>query len=155
MQLTFSSIEELKEFVKSLKGTRGAGKGGDGDGDGQAGTGQIATQTAPAPMQPPATGFNPVAAGAPGPFAGPPAGASPFAAPQPAGDPVVAALVSRITARVDALAAAGQATDQMLAWFRQQCGPDAAAATMDQIKTVFLSRLPASALENIAKVSGS
>ena len=150
MQLTFNSIEELKEFVKSLKGTRGAGKSGD-DGDGQAGTGQAA----PAPMQPPTTGFNPVQATSPGPFAGPMPNASPFAAPQPAGDPAVAALVSRITARVDALAAAGQATDQMLAWFRQQCGPDAAAATMDQIKTVFLSRLPASALENIAKVSGS
>lgn len=149
MQLTFNSIEEVKEFVKSLKGTRGAGKGSD-DGDGQATTG------APAPMQPPIAGFNPTGASAPGPFApsSPPAGASPFA-PPPAGDPAVITLVQRINARLDTMAAAGQATDQMLAWFRQRCGAEAAAATMEQIKTVFLSRLSVPTLEETAKLMGA
>jgi len=144
MQLTFNSIEEVKEFVKSLKGTR-SGKGGDGDGDtGQAGT----TATAPAPLQPPTAGFT----AAPGPFGGAPA--TGFAAAT-AVDAAVLALGQRIVAKLDAALASGQPADAALAWFRGQCGPEAAAATMDQIKSVFLPRLTVPALENIAKLMGA
>lgn len=136
MKLEFSSIEEVKEFVASLKGTRG--KKGDDDGP--------AAQTAPAPLMPPQTGFasafnpNPAPSGFPG---------------APVGDPAIGALVQRINAKLDASLASGQSADAALTWFRGQCGPEAAAATMDQIKGVFLPRLTAPALENIAKLMGA
>lgn len=149
MRLSFDSIEEVKLFVKGLKGTR-TGKGGDDDEGQPAATGQ-----APAPLQPPqggapgfpgAGGFAPPAAGA-GPGAG-----GPFAPSAPALAPEVAALVNRITARIDGAIAAGQAADQVLSWFRGQCGPEAAQATMDQIKTIFLPKAAVPTLEGIAKL---
>ncbi len=148
MKLCFDSIEEVKEFVGSLKGTRGKGKGEADDGPA---AGQAAH--APAPIMPPV-------GGAPAQFAPPAAG---FAAPNPfgaqGGTPgvvsEVAALVQRINAKIDGALASGQPQDAALAWFRGQCGPEAAAASMDQIKTVFLPRLTAPALENIAKLMGA
>jgi hypothetical protein len=145
MKLEFSSIEEVKEFVAQLKGTRG--KKGDGDGEANPGP------QAPAPAMPPI--------GAPG-FQGPgavqgftaPAAANPFP-PATGGDPAVAALVHRIGVGIDAQLARGSDPNNALVWFRQQCGPEAAAATMDQVKTVFLPRLPIPALENIAKLTGA
>lgn len=152
MKLCFDSIEEVKAFVGELKGTRG--KRGEKD---EAGESQPAGQV-PLPMQPPAlppsqgfpgaAGFAPPAAGA-----GQAAGAFPaVAATGPA--PEVLVLVNRIVARVDAAAAAGGPQDAALAWFRGQCGPEAASATMDQIKAHFLPRLPMAQLENIAKQMG-
>jgi len=70
----------------------------------------------------------------------------------PAGDSVVAGLVQRIVARIDSAIASGQPADAVLNWFRGQCGAEAAAATMDQIKTVFLPKLAVPGLENIAKL---
>jgi hypothetical protein len=145
MELTFSSIEEVKEFVKQLKGTRG----GKGDKDDE----PAPQNLAPAPLQPPAQAFNP------GGFAPPAAGAGqaaagPFAAGAPAVAPEVLALVGRITTRIDGALAAGQPADAALAWFRGEVtrhGHDASQATMDQIKTVFLSKLGVPALELIAK----
>lgn len=146
MRLSFDSIDEVKEFVKSLKGTRG-GKGGDAD-EGAA-TGQ-----APAPLAPPTgqaagfpgAGFAPQGAGA-----GLAAGA--FLATGATGlAPEVLALVTRITTRIDGAIASGQPADQVLAWFRGQCGPEAAGATMDQIKQVFLPKAAMPTLENIAKL---
>jgi hypothetical protein len=143
MKLEFGSIEEVKEFVAALKGTRGR----KGDGDGEAGP------QAPAPVMPPA----PTAATA---FQGPSAaqGFMPAAAPFPtvatASDPI-AALVHRISAGIDTQLARGSDPNNALTWFRQQCGPEAATATMDQIKAVFLPRLPVPALENIAKLTGA
>jgi hypothetical protein len=145
MKLEFNSIEEVKEFVAQLKGTRG--KKGDSDGE----TGPLA----PAPVMPTA---NP--GGAPA-FQGPSAvqGFAPAAgAPFPAatgGDPAIATLVHRIGVGIDTQLARGSDPNNALTWFRQQCGPEAAAATMDQIKTVFLPRLPMPALENIAKLTGA
>ena len=139
MKLCFDSIEEVKAFVGSLKGTRG--KKGDDD--------EPATTQAPAPLQPPGQQqqpFNP--APAPAAFQ-PPQGGFPGA---PAGDPAVANLVQRITARIDSAIASGQPADAVLNWFRGQCGAEAAGATMDQIKTVFLPKLAVPGLENIAKL---
>jgi len=130
-------FENEAEFKARIKNPRG-GKDDDAP----------ATSTAPAPLMPPHNPnpqFNP---------APPPAA---FTAPQvfpgaPAGDPVVAGLVQRIVARIDSAIASGQPADAVLNWFRGQCGAEAAAATMDQIKTVFLPKLAVPGLENIAKL---
>jgi hypothetical protein len=141
MKLEFNSIEEVKEFVAQLKGARG--KKGDGDGE---------VPQAPAPVMPPTQT---------GAFQGPSAaqGFAPVANPFPAatgGDtPATAALVHRIGVGIDTQLARGSDPNNALTWFRQQCGPEASAATMDQIKTVFLPRLPIAALENIAKLTGA
>ena len=150
MKLCFDSIEEVQTFVKQLKGTRG-GKGKD-DGENEAATGN-----APAPMQPPAGGqpaFNPsgaapAAAGFPG-----VGGAFPAAGATPAGPtPEVLSIVSRIISKTDASLQAGQGTpEQVLQWFRSQCGPEAANMTLDQVKTIALPGLPMPTLENMAKL---
>lgn len=135
MKLEFNSVEEVKEFVGQLKGKRGT-KGGEDDGP---------VNPAPQPLMPSqgAAGFQSIAT------------ANPFGAPATpsfgGAAPEVTALVQRINTKL----AAGQSTDQALGWFRQQCGPEAAAATMDQIKGVFLPRLTVPALENIAKLMGA
>lgn len=139
----FDSEEEFKARIKNPRG----GRGGDKDDDGAI----IAGQIAPAPLMPPQgqpAAFNP---------APPPAA---FTPPQtqggfpgaPVGDPVVAGLVQRIVARIDSAIASGQPADAVLNWFRGQCGAEAAGATMDQIKAVFLPKLAVPGLENIAKL---
>jgi len=107
---------------------------------------------APSPILPPVQqsmqqpgAFQPSA----GPAFSPPSGGFPG---MPAGDPAVTAIVNRIVTRIDGAIASGQPVDQALNWFRGQCGPDAANATMDQIKTVFLHKLAMPTLENIAKL---
>jgi hypothetical protein len=136
----FDTEEEFKARIKNPRG----GKQADNDGD-QPQTGQ----QAPAPLMPPQQtpqAFNP----APSPVAA-------FTPPQgfpgaPVADPVVAGLVQRIAARIDSAIASGQPADAVLTWFRGQCGAEASAATMDQIKTVFLPKLAVPGLENIAKL---
>jgi len=80
-------------------------------------------------------------------------GGAPFApAAQPS--PEVSALVTRINARVDAAVQSGQPVEAMRGWFAQQIAPslpDAANATMDQIKTLHLPRLTVPALTQIAQ----
>ncbi len=129
-------FENEAEFKARIKNPRG-GKDDDGP----------APQGAPAPIMPPQQpAFNP----APPPAAfTPPQGGFPG---QPLVDPVVAGLVQRIVARIDSAIASGQPADAVLNWFRGQCGAEAAAATMDQIKAVFLPKLAVPGLENIAKL---
>ena len=151
MKLCFDSIEEVKEFVASLKGTRG--KKGEAD-EG------AAPGNAPAPLQPPAggvaQGFNPGGmattqfappvggvAQAGGAF---PAAAAPTVAPE------IAALVQRIIVKLDAAIASGQPADAALNWLKSQCGPDTANYTMDQIKQQALPKLAQPVLENMAKL---
>lgn len=135
----FDSEEEFKARIKNPRG----GKGGDKDES----EGQPASGVAPAPLMPPQQqpGFAPQGQPA---FA-PPSGGFPGA---PAIDPVVAGLVTRIATRIDGALASGQPADAVLGWFRGQCGAEAAGATMDQIKTVFLPKLSVAGLENIAKL---
>ena len=128
MKLEFSSVEEVKDFVAQLKGTRGK-KGETDDAD----------VKAPAPIAPPADVKAPA-----------------FANPSPAfAPPEVTALVQRINAKIDQGVASGQSLESALGWFRQQCGPEAANASLDQIRTVFLFRLPAPALNDIVKLMGA
>jgi hypothetical protein len=127
------------EFKARIKNPRG-GKDDDGP--------QVGSAQAPAPLMPPQQqqpAFNP---NPPAAFT-PPQGGFPGA---PVADPVVAGLVQRIVARIDGAIANGQPADAVLSWFRGQAGAEAVAATMDQIKTVFLPKLTVPALENIAKL---
>lgn len=141
----FDSEEEFKARIKNPRGSRSGAD--DGDTAGQ-------TTQAPPPLQPPQTqpAFNPTppppqtAAFTPSQgFPGAPVG-------QPAADPVVAALVQRIVTRIDSAIAGGQPADAVLNWFRGQCGAEASAATMDQIRTIFLPKVAVPGLENIAKL---
>lgn len=150
MRLSFDTIEEVLAFVERLKKSRGGKNAGDTDDSAGGTTGQT-TGGAPAPIMPPPGGGMPA-----GPFGG--AGAPAFApggTVAPLLDPAVIALVNRIGPRIDAVIAGGQPAGSVLDWFRTEvtkAGQDASAATMDQIKTVFLAKLSVPALENIAKL---
>ena len=145
MKLEFDSIDEVKAFYAQLKGTRG--KKGD-DADEAAPT----TVQVPAPMTVP-TSFPP--AGFAPPAAGAAQTAQAFPAPAATGPaPEVLALVNKIITKLDDSLAAGNAPDAALNWFRTQCGPEAAQATMDQIKTHFLPRMAQQPLEFVAKQMG-
>lgn len=145
--LEFDSWEEAEAFRTSGKATRR--KKADGTDD----TGP----EAPAPMQPPAA----AAVTGPAPTFAPPAAAAvqqtgfpaANAFPQANGpSPAVAALVERINKRIDGAIASGQPVDQILAWFRGQCGVGYEQATLDQIKQAALPKLPEAQLTEIAKL---
>jgi hypothetical protein len=143
MKITVEFDSE-EEFKARIKNPRKGGGTDDGDQTGGQGT------QAPAPLAPPQTQqpFNPAAP----PTFTPPQGFPSATAIGPVVDPVVAGLVQRIATRIDSALASGQPADSVLTWFRGQCGAEAAAATMDQIKTVFLPKLAVPGLENIAKL---
>lgn len=147
MKLCFDSIEEVKEFVGSLKGTRG--------GKADKSETETATGSAPAPMQPPAGGAAPMETTTFAPPSGAPQGGFPGAGATsfPTGPaPEIAALVQRISTRLDAAISGGQPAEAARAWLASQCGPEAANATLDQIKSTFLAKLSQPVLENIAKL---
>lgn len=150
MRLCFDSVDELKEFVKSLKGTRGGKNSGDEN------EGSAAGGNAPAPLMPPqqpgAMSF--AAPQQPAATFSPPGGFTPGGT-APTVDPAVAAIVARIVTRIDGAINAGQPADQVLGWFRGECakgGQDATNATLDQIKQVLLAKLPTPQLDSIAKL---
>jgi hypothetical protein len=70
--------------------------------------------------------------------------------PPPPSNPLVAAIVARIDGAINS----GQAVEAIVNWFRQQIGPDAANATLDQIKQVFVPRLTEAQLKQIAPQLG-
>lgn len=154
MELKFFSIDEVKEFVKGLKGTRG---GKAGDDEAQTGPGN-----APQPLQPPVGGPAGGFPGGPGTFAAPGAAAGQVVSGFPVVNatgpaPEVLALVQRISARIDWSTVpqpqgGGQPPDNVLGWFRQQCGPETANYTLDQIKQSALPRLTVAQLDGIAKL---
>ena len=63
-------------------------------------------------------------------------------------------LVAAILARIDGAVASGQPADAIVTWFRQQIGPDAAQASLDQIKQVFIPRMGEAQLKQIAPQLG-
>jgi hypothetical protein len=142
MRLSFDSIEEVKEFVANLKGTRGK-KGDDAE-----------VTTVPDPKMPPAGGF-----AGPGATQGFPGTTAPAGGGFPGGpavDPAVQGLVTRIVTKLDAALSSGSSNpDGALTWFRQQIGPDAANATLDQVKGVLLARQSADKLNTIAQFMGA
>ncbi len=131
-------FENEAEFKARIKNPRG---GKDDE--------PLTNNTAPAPLQPPQgqpAAFQPGATAA---FNPPQGGNFPGA---PSIDSAGAAIVGRIVTRIDGAIASGQPADAVLTWFRGQCGAEAASATMDQIKQVFLPKLAMPTLENIAKL---
>lgn len=70
------------------------------------------------------------------------------------GNAPVHPLVTAILARIDGAVTGGQSTDAIITWFRQQIGPDAANASLDQIKQVFIPRLSEAQLKQIAPQLG-
>lgn len=160
MELKFFSIDEVKDFVKQLKGQRGKNKD-EGDEGGEISGGPASGSTVPPPLQPPANGPGPTAAGVPQQGFNPTASAPQQGFNPAAGfaasavDPAVQGLVNRIVPRIDAAIAAGQPADTVLTWFRGQCGQEAASATMDQIKTVHLAKLSVPQLTQIAGLMGA
>lgn len=146
MKLCFDSIEEVKAFVGELKGTRGGKKG-------QAEADEPTQQQAPTPLQPPgAQQFNPQQQM--GQQFTPPAGGFPGATVAQI-SPEVDALVKRIVPKIDGAIASGQPMDTVLGWFRSELtknGLDAAASTLDHVKTVHLPKLSVPALTHIAQM---
>ena len=135
MKLCFDSIDEVKAFVSQLKGTRGK-KGEDDE--------LAAASVASAP-----------------PVGGQPQMPQAFTVPQAAVNipsfaqaPVVNPLVGQIITKLDGALASGQSVDMMTNWFRNLLGPDAAQANLDQIRTVFIPRLPELQLKQLAQQVG-
>jgi len=133
MKLCFDSIDEVKTFMAALKGTRGKGKDEQAD--------EVAA--APVGGQPVMpvinTGFTAPVAAVPG-FPGANSGTNP--------------LVGQIIVKLDGALASGQNAEQITNWFRNLLGPDAAAATLDQIKQVFIPRLAEPQLKQLAQQVG-
>jgi hypothetical protein len=63
-------------------------------------------------------------------------------------------LVAAILARIDGAVNSGQSSEAIVTWFRQQIGPEAANATLDQIKQIFVPRLTEQQLKQIAPQLG-
>jgi hypothetical protein len=136
----FDSLEEFEQFRVSGKATRQRKK----DEVDEVAQPTPVEQTAQAirDAQPVQT-FTPPPAAAPQGFPGGNSGSAP-----------VHPLVTAILARIDGAINSGQAADAIVTWFRQQIGPDAAQATLDQIKQVFVPRMTEMQLKQIAPQLG-
>jgi hypothetical protein len=162
MKLCFDSIDEVKTFVAALKTTRG-GKKDDAAGDDTQGAalGQIAAAQGNTGLPAGNVGFagqtanlSPVAGpgaapGAAGAFPG--AGQTVQAQPQQV---QLHPLAKAIIERSDASIAAGHPVDGVTTWFRGLLGPEAAQATWEQIKTLFIPRLSEAQLKQMAPQLG-
>lgn len=159
MRLSFDSIDEVKEFVKQLKGTRGP-KGSDDDSGAGAQAGNVPALAMPQGNAGPT--FVPQGPGAgPGAALGV-AGAFPGGASGPVLDPQVGALVQRLNARIAVVIAGdpskgipAQPAEQVAIWLRGQCSPtnpNAAAATLEQLQNVFIANLGVPQLTEMARL---
>jgi hypothetical protein len=72
----------------------------------------------------------------------------------PGGNSGTHPLVSAILARIDGAIGSGQPADAIVTWFRQQIGPEAKDATLDQIKQIFVPRMTDAQLKQIAPQLG-
>lgn len=63
-------------------------------------------------------------------------------------------LITAILAKIDGAVNSGQSADAIVNWFRQQIGPEAANATLDQIKQIFVPRMTEQQLKQIAPQLG-
>lgn len=135
----FDSLDEYEQFRVSGKATRQRKKEDD-----EAASQPVAQAASPAPaaaqqtFTPPATAVQGFPGGGPAQAAAPP--------PHP--------LVIAINAKIDQAVASGQSADAIVNWFRQHIGAEAADATLDQIKNVFIPRLTEVQLKQIAPQLG-
>jgi hypothetical protein len=141
----FDTWDEMEAFRTSGKKTRGKGQR-DEEVTVEEVTAKVeAANTAMAAQQPQPQHFTPpVAAVQPAGFPGA-NGASP---------PPVHPLVSAILARIDGAISSGQPADAIVNWFRQQIGPEAASATLDQLKQILIPRMTEAQLKQIAPQLG-
>ncbi len=142
--IDFDNWDEMEAFRTSGKKTRGK-KGEDND---PAETGVTIETLGPAtvaqggqPVMPPMQGFT-----------APQAAMTGF--PGIAAAPAVNPLVAQIIVKLDGALATGQNAEQITGWFRNLLGPDAATATLDQIKQVFIPRLAEPNLKQLAQQVG-
>ena len=141
----FDSMEEFEAFRSSGKKARSRIKE-------EEPVQEEVAQTAPEPVAPapvaptptPPPGFTPPSTATVHNFPGSNSGSPPTVHP----------LVTAILARIDGALTTGQSTDAVVQWFRQQIGPDAANATLDQIKQIFIPRMSAERLEQLAPQLG-
>jgi hypothetical protein len=144
----FDTWEEMEIFRTSGKKTRGRSQMADesptadevAEKQAQQGQQVIAPNPAAATFQPAVAQVAPPSQGFPG---------GNGAAPAPA-HPLVAAIL----ARIDGAVGSGQPADAIVTWFRQQIGPDAANASLDQLKQVFIPRMTEGQLKQIAPQLG-
>ncbi len=141
----FDSMEEFEAFKVSGKKTRGK-KGEDNDPE-QSGVtietlGPATVAQGGQPQMPAMAGFTPPQTAMTG-FPGAASAA-----------PVVNPLVPQIIAKLDGAIATGQNAEQITQWFRNLLGPDAASATLDQIKQVFIPRLAEPQMKQLAQQVG-
>ncbi len=129
----FDNWEEMETFRTSGKKTRGKGKDEPEE---------VAAPVGGQPQMPAMAGFTPPQTAMTG-FPGAASAA-----------PVVNPLVPQIIAKLDGAIATGQNAEQITQWFRNLLGPDAAAATLDQIKQVFIPRLAEPQLKQLAQQVG-
>jgi hypothetical protein len=132
----FESWIELEEFRTSGKKTRGKG---------QVDTEEVAATVA---AQPAAPQFNPAAAMSPPSHGFPGGNSSAPVAPQ------LHPIAAQILQKIDGSLASGQSPDAIVAWFRQQLGPEAANVTFDQLKQMLIPRIPEAQLKQIAPQLG-
>jgi hypothetical protein len=135
----FETWEEMEAFRTSGKKTRSKKEEA---ADVEESVGAAPTVAPPAPPAP-APQFAPPAQGFPG------NGAMPAAAPAP-----IHPLAEAIIAKIDGAITSGQPADSIVTWFRQQIGPEAANATIDQLKQVFIPRMQEMQLKQIAPQLG-
>ncbi len=133
----FDNWDEMEAFRTSGKKTRGKGK------DEPEEIAAIAPIQGGQPVMPAMQGFTPPAAAMTG-----------FPGAAPTTTPQVNPLVAQIIAKLDGAIATGQNAEQITNWFRNLLGPDAASATLDQIKQVFIPRLPEPQMKQLAQQVG-
>jgi hypothetical protein len=138
ISVEFDSMEEFEAFRTSGKKTRTKGQVDTEETMPATAVAAVATQpAAPQFVAPPSHGF--------------PGAATNGATPPPQ---TVHPLVSAILNRIDGSIATGQTEEAIMAWFRQQIGPDAAQATLDQLKQIILPRMSEAQLRQIAPQLG-
>ncbi len=136
----FDSMEEFEAFKVSGKKTRGK----KGEEAAEETAADVNVVQGGQPVMPQAMqGFTPPATAIP--MQGFPGA---VAAPQ------VNPLVPQIITKLDGAIATGQNAEQITNWFRNLLGPDAATATLDQIKQVFIPRLAEPQLKQLAQQVG-
>lgn len=141
--IEFDSMDEFEAFRVSGKKTRGKGQRDEEEAPPAVQAGQPVMQPIGGQQ-----GFAPAPSGAPAMHGFP--GASASAQQTVQMHPLAVAIISK----VEGALSNGQPSDAIVAWFRQQIGPDAANATLDQLKQVFIPRMPEAQLRQIAPQLG-
>jgi hypothetical protein len=146
ISVEFDSMEEFEQFRVSGKATRRSKKDDEPTpeevAEKQAAMAQSIRDAQPLAAQPapPLPQQQPISQGFPG-------GNGQMPAPQHR-------LVNAILARIDGALTSGQAPDAIVNWFRQQIGPIAKDATLEQIKQVFVPRMSEMELKQLAPQLG-